>query len=89
MACGLLNGATFAIRQESEIPFVHGKIELSSTSLQAVKLDPNCLKQVHPNRPGSGPGGKNTEPGWILAVLGVPSIIRPLRSADAKFGKIV
>ena len=37
----------------------------------------------------TGPGYENTEPGCILTILRVPSIVCPLRSADGKFGKVV
>ena len=30
-------------------------MELPNTSLQAVELNPSCLGQAHPNRPGTGP----------------------------------
>ena len=40
--------------------------------------------QIYSNRPGTNHGYKNMETGCILIVLRVPSIVRPLRSADAK-----
>ena len=46
-------------------------------------------KPGHPNRPGTGPGHKSTEPGSIFAVLRFPFVISPFRSADAKFSKVV
>ena len=44
---------------------------------------------TNPNRPGTGPGHKSTEPGSTFTVLRVPFVIRPFRGADAKSGKIV
>ena len=29
---------------------------------------PSCLRQAHSNRPGTGPGYENTEPGCILTI---------------------
>ena len=43
---------------------------------------------THFNRHGTGPGYVNTDPGCILAVFYVPSIICPLKTADAKSGKV-
>ena len=45
--------------------------------------------QVRHNRPGTGLGHKNTEPGSTFTVLRFPFVICPFRSADAKSGKIV
>ena len=56
------------------------------TSPQAIKLNPSCSGQAHPNMPGTGPGYKVTEPGCTLRV---PSVIRPVIIADAKSGKDV
>ena len=53
------------------------------------ELDPSCLWQAHSNRPGTGPGYKSTEPGCLLTVLHLPSIIYVLRNVDAKPSKIV
>ena len=64
-------------------------MELSNTSPQAIELDPSCSGQGHSNRPGAGPGYKNTEPGSIITVLRVPFKVCLLRSADAKYGKVV
>ena len=64
-------------------------MELLKTSPHAIKLNPSCLGQAHYNRPGSGHAYENKEPGCILAVICVPSIIRLLRGADAKSGKVV
>ena len=38
---------------------------------------------------GTSPAYENTEPGFILAVLRVPFMVCPFRSADAKSGKVV
>ena len=65
------------------------EIELPNTSPQEFKLDPiSCLGQAHSNRRGTSSRYENTECRCILAVLPVPSLIRPLRSPDAKSGKI-
>ena len=53
-----------------------------NTSPHAIELDPRCLEQVHSNKPGTDPGYENTEPGYIFAVLRVPFIICPLKSAN-------
>ena len=45
--------------------------------------------QSHFNRPSTGPGYKNTDPGYILTILRVTFMAFPLRSADANFGKVV
>ena len=63
---------------------MHGRIESPNTSPHTIVFDPSCSGQAHTNRLASGFGCENTEPGCILAVLRVPFIIRPLRSADAK-----
>ena len=49
---------------------------------------PLSFVQAHPNRPGTGPGYKNTEPESILTVLRIPFIVCPLRREDAKSGKV-
>ena len=68
---------------------MHGRIEYPNTSYQAVELNLSFSGQAHTNRPGTGPGNKNMELGSILTVLCVPLIIFPLRSVDAKSGKVV
>ena len=68
---------------------MHERMESPNTSPQAIEFKPSCLGQAHPNKPGTGPGCKNMEPGCILIVLRVSSIVCPLRSADAKSGKVV
>ena len=55
----------------------------------AVELNPNRSGQTHFNRPGTGPGCKNTEPGRILTIPHFPIMVCPLKSADAKSGKVV
>ena len=57
--------------------------------LKQLSLTQNCLGQANSNRPGTCPGHKNTEPGRIFAVLHIPFIICPLRSANAKSSKVV
>ena len=47
------------------------------------------LSLTHANRTGTGPEYKDMEPGSILTVLCIPFMICPLRSADAKSGKVV
>ena len=64
-------------------------MELPNIGSQAIKLNLSCSGQPHSNKPGTGPRYKNTEPGCILAVLSIPSIISPLTSTDAKSGKVV
>ena len=64
-------------------------MESPNTSSQAVELYPSCSGQAHSNGPSTGPGHKNTEPGSILTVLRIPFMICPLRSVDAKSGKVV
>ena len=70
---------------------MHGRIESSIAQHQSagIELKPSCSGQARSNRPGTGPGYENTEPGCILAVFRVPSIIRSVRSADAKSRKFV
>ena len=41
-------------------------MESPNTSPQAVELNPNSSGQAHPNRPDTGLGYKNTEPGSIF-----------------------
>ena len=70
-------------------PFVNGRMELPSTSPQAVELNPSCSVKAHPNKPGTDPGYKNAESGIIFAIFRVPFIICPFRCADATSGKVV
>ena len=62
-------------------------MESPNTSPQVVELNPSCSGQAHLNRPGTGPGHKNTEPGSIFTLLRFPFVICPLRTADAYSGK--
>ena len=55
--------------------------EIANTSQQAIELNPSCLGQAHSNSSGTGPGYENTEPGCILTILRVPSIVCPNRSS--------
>ena len=52
-------------------------------------INPSCLGQAHPNRPETGPGYKNTEPGSILTILCIPFMVCPLKRADTKSGKVI
>ena len=54
---------------------MHGRMESPNTSPQTIEVNPSCSGQAHFNRPGTGPGYKNTEPRFILAILRVPSIV--------------
>ena len=47
--------------------------------LPAIELNPSCLGQAHLNVSGTGTGYENMEPGCILAILSVPSIIHPFK----------
>ena len=57
---------------------MRGQMELSNTNLQIIDLNPSSSKQAHSNTLGVGHAYKSTEPGCILTVLRVPSVIRPL-----------
>ena len=46
MVCGLIGGATLAIRQGRETPFVHGRAEAPNASSQAIELNPRCSGQA-------------------------------------------
>ena len=63
--------------------------QLPNTSPQAVELNPSYSEQVHPNRPGTNLGYKNTEPGCIFTIIRIPFMVCPLRSAGAEFSKVV
>ena len=76
----------FVKKQDS---IVHGRMELLDASPQAIELNASCLEQVYSNRFGTSHEYKSPEPRCILTVLQVPSIIRPLRIADASSGKVV
>ena len=58
-------------------------MESPNTSSQPVELNPSCSGQACPNRPGTSPRHKNTEPGRIFTVLCIPFMVCPLKSADA------
>ena len=60
-----------------------------NTSPQAIEHKSSCSGQAQSNRPGTGYGYESTEPRCVPTVLCVPSVIGPLRSADAKSCKIV
>ena len=62
---------------------MHGQMESPNTSPQTIELNPNCLGQAHSNRPGTGYGYKNTEPGCILTVSRVHREAR--MSSPARF----
>ena len=83
MFCGLIGGATLAIRRGSETPFLHGRVKTANASPQAIELNPRCSGQAHSKGPGTGPGNKNMEYGCAFEILCTPSIIRPLSRADA------
>ena len=70
-------------------PFCYGEMESPNTSLQAIDLELSCSRQACSNRPGTGPGYENTEPGFIFKVFRVPSIIHPLRSSYPDSRKVV
>ena len=57
---------------------MHRGMESPNTSQQVIDLNPNCSKQAHLNRVGTGHEYENTEHGCFLTVLRVPSVIRPL-----------
>ena len=63
-------------------------MELPNTSSQAIDFDPTCSRQVYSNKPGTDRRYENTDPGCVLAVLRVASIMLPLR-VDAKSGKVI
>ena len=64
-------------------PFVHVQMELPNTCWQAIELNLSWSGQAQSNWPGTGHGYKSTKPGCTLTVFRLPSITRPLRSADA------
>ena len=59
-------------------------MKLPNTSLQVVELNPSFSEQACPNRPGTGLGHKNPEPGRIFTVLRIPFIVCLLKSTDDK-----
>ena len=60
-----------------------------NTSLRTIKVNPSCSWQAHSKRPSTGPDYESMEPGYIFNVFRVPSVICPLRSTDAKYGKVI
>ena len=62
VVCRLLSVAALAIWWKSD-SFMHGQMESPNTSPQAI--EPSYLGQAHSNRPGTGPGYKNMEPGSV------------------------
>ena len=64
-------------------------MNFSYTNLQAIQLEPSCSGKAYSNRLGTGPEYENTEPSCALAILNIPFIIPPLRSVDAKSGKVI
>ena len=83
MVCGLIDGATLAIRRGSETPFVHGLEETPNASLQAIELNPRCFGQAHSKGPRTGPGNENMEYGCAFRILCTPFVTRSLSRADA------
>ena len=68
---------------------MHERMESPNTSPQEIEFNPSCWGQAHANRPGTGPGYESTEPGSIFTIIRIPLMVCPLRSADAKSGKVV
>ena len=48
MVCDLIGGATLAIRQRIEIPFVHGPVKTPNASPQTIELNPRSSEQAIP-----------------------------------------
>ena len=65
----------------------HEQMESPNTSPRVLELNPSCSGKAHPNRPGTE--YKSREPGKILTILHVLFMVFPLRSANAKSGKII
>ena len=57
--------------------------------LKQLSLTQAAWDKPIPTGLGIDPGHKNTEPERIFTVLRIPFMICPLRSADAKFDKVV
>ena len=85
MVCGLIGGATLAIRQGSETLFVQGRVNTLNASPQAIELNPRCSVQAHFKGPRTDPGNENTAYGCAFRILCAPSIIPPLTRAGAQF----
>ena len=85
MVCGLIGGATLAIRQGSETPFVRGRVKTPNASPQAIELNQRCSGQTHFKGPKTGAGNENMEYRCAFRILCASSMIRPLSRADAQF----
>ena len=83
VVCGLISGATLAIRRGSETPFVHGRVKTPNASPQAIELSSRSSGQARFKEPKTGPGNENMEYGCAFGIFCAPSIIRPLSRADA------
>ena len=81
VVCGLIGGATLAIRRGSETPLVRGQ----NAQVQVIELNPRCSRQAHFKKPRTDPRNKNMEYGCAFKILCTPSIICPLTRADAQF----
>ena len=55
-----------------------GQMKLPNSRLQAIGLNPSFSKQANSNRLITAHGYESAEPGYILTLLHVPSVIRPL-----------
>ena len=73
--------------KERDSIVLNGQIESSNSSLQAIDLNPSCLKQAHSKRLGVGHGYESTDPGSTLTLLRVPSVIGLL--GDTRLGRSI
>ena len=62
-------------------------MELPNSCPQVIDFNPSCSGQPHFNKFRLSHENESTELRCTLTVLRVPSTIRPLVSADAKFGE--
>ena len=85
MICGLIGGATPAVRGGSKISCVHGRMKTPNASSQTTELNPKYSEQAHSKGPKTGLGNENMEYECAFRILRAPSIIRSLSRADAKF----
>ena len=83
VVCGLISGATLAIRRRRETQFVHRRVKMPNASPQAIKLNPRCSGQAHSKEPRTDPGNENMEYRCAFRILCAPSEIRPLSRVDA------
>ena len=83
MVCRLIGGATHAIRQGSETPFVHGRMKIPNASLEAIELNPRCSGQVSSKGPRTSPGNENMGYECAFRIPRSPYIARPLSHANA------